>query len=88
MRGHVGERDDCIVGDAAIRREVLTILSASVTITCARSTRPWTRCTRPSNEPANIGFSMSDSPAESLALSELEAGWERDYSTERSETRF
>ena len=32
--------------------------------------------------PANIGFSMSDSPAESLALSELEAGWERDYSSQ------
>ena len=47
--------------------------SAGVTITCARSTRPYTKCTRRSSEPANIAFSMSDSPAESLVLSELGA---------------
>ena len=32
-----------------------------------------------SAESANIGFLMSELPAESPALSELGAGWERDY---------
>lgn len=75
VHDHLSGRNKYIVGDTAT---AYSVLSTRVTITCARSTRPWTKCTRRSNEPVNISFTMSDSPAESLALSELGAEWERD----------
>ena len=47
-------------------------------VTCERPTPRRLKWTRRSDEPAGIDFSMSDRLADSIRLSESEAGWARD----------